>query len=247
MCKFSSFNLQKNAVRFGSGLSHFSAHLNWVIPCWFKPYLQISILHFYRSYVWETSCNLGKMTPGWHRACFHCKESGQILHQPVSGESHWHLWFAEGACVGKGWGLRCWSVTVSYCYHGKSGDGVSGSSDEQRLCESLRGAAHTGFVRGSGKSSQAAWQLLVPPWCIYDLPAYVLFRDQLSPKPEILLCHFTECKGKRRKMEMNIYTFRWAMLPLAPSSFKWTSKNAWNEPPQGKKHISRCWSLQESE
>lgn len=49
LCKFSSFNLQNNAVRFGSGLSYFSAHLHWVIPCRLKPYLQISILHLYRS------------------------------------------------------------------------------------------------------------------------------------------------------------------------------------------------------
>lgn len=65
-----SLNLQKNAVRFGSGLSHFSAHLNLAVPCRFQPDLQISILHFYRFLHLGDAVQLGEADPSLTQSLF---------------------------------------------------------------------------------------------------------------------------------------------------------------------------------
>lgn len=240
MCKLSSFNLQKNAVRFGSGLSHFSAHPSWVIPRWFRPYLQISILHFYRAYIWETSSNLGKLPWVWHGACFSGKNQAKFgiklyvgIPAQISGlpRGCWCRMGTEAPGV--------WRQHAS-----QSRDGCGWQEWMKAACwRASESCAHT-FCEET-KSPQLLGN------CLFSLRVF-----RLSPCPtlglavtqeEITLNEVAREEGKRRRMETSICTSRckWETLSLAHSRLKRSSGGAWNQPPQHKEHTQG--SLQQAE
>lgn len=189
MCKFSSFNLQKNAVRFGSGLSHFSAHPSWVIPRWFRPYLQISILHFYRSYIWETSSNLGKLPWVWHGACFSGKNQAKFGIKLYAGIPAQIFGLPKGCWCRMGQKHQVCDGSMP----AKAGTGVGGRN-EWRLCAGEPwGAVHAGSVRRQNLPSCLA--IACSPF-VYLGSLPVLHWAWLSPRRRLHSMKWPGRKGK---------------------------------------------------
>lgn len=121
-----------------------------------------------------------------------------------------------------------------FCYHGKSGDGLWGSRNEQWMGESLWGAACV----GSGNTSWAAWQLL-GPLCVFRICSCRRLGQRLvrSLAQDWHYAQQSSWGGREKEEDRNEdLSFQVSTLPLASSRFKWTLKNTWNEPPQCQEH-----------